>query len=255
MRLHYESEGQGAAVVILHGLMGSCENWRLIRSALAPSFQVICMDLPNHGRSYHTNRFDLHTISADVLETLDAIGVDEAVVVGHSLGGKAAMQLATDHARRVRGVVVVDISPRAIQPLHLFALRACERLDLAAATRRSELDAELAQYLPQAETRGFLLKNVTRNGDGHFQWRVPLRYLIGNYRIVSDAPPLTMPYHGAALFIAGERSPFKMMDDQAVINRWFTQAQFALIPAAGHLVHIDQPQVFLAILRSFLALI
>ncbi len=252
MKLHVESEGEGDPVVILHGLMGSCENWRYVCAALADCCRVICLDLPNHGHSPHTSSFDLRSMGDDVIETLNALGVGQAVVIGHSLGGKVAMQMASDHEDLVRGLVVVDISPRAIQPVHLFVLRACQQLDLVTATRRSQLDAALAQFVTQRATRDFLLKNVVRNKDGHFSWRVPLPYLIDNYRTVSEAPPLVAPYGGPALFVAGETSPFRLMEDEALIRGWFTASRFVTIPNAGHLVHVDQPEAFIAHVRAFL---
>ena len=255
MKLHSESEGAGDPVVILHGLMGSCENWRDVGAALADRCRcrVVCLDLPNHGHSPHAPHVDLRSMGDDVIETLRTLGIDEPVfVIGHSLGGKVAMQMASDHADRMRGLVVVDISPRAIQPVHLFVLRACQQVALAAATRRSELDAALAQFIPLQVTRDFLLKNIVRDAEGRFVWRVPLQYLIDNYRAVSDAPPLLAPYAGPALFVVGETSPFRLRDDEALIRGWFPAARIVTIPGAGHLVHTDQPEAFVAAVRAFL---
>jgi esterase len=253
MKLHYESEGAGDPVVILHGLMGSCENWRSVRAEWAKRFFVICVDLPNHGKSPHAATVDLGSMGDDVMETVRALGIFTPILlVGHSLGGKVAMQMASEHAERVCGLVVVDISPRAIQPVHLFVLRACQQLDLAAAQRRSELDTALAAFIPQLETRDFLLKNVARDSFGQFVWRVPLQNLIDNYRVVSVAPPLVAPYAGPSLFVAGETSPFRMRDDEALIRGWFPAARFVTIPDAGHLVHTDQPEAFVSAVRVFL---
>jgi len=253
VKLFCESEGAGEPVVILHGLMGSCENWRGIRSALAARFRVVCCDLPNHGRSPHAAKTSLRSMGADVLETLGALGIaGPFCLIGHSMGGKVAMQLACDCPGRVRGLVVVDISPRAIQPAHLFVLRACQDIDLSAAQRRSDLDAALARYIPQRETRDFLLKNVVRDAEGRFGWRVPLQYLIDNYREVSDAPPLPSPYAGPALFVAGETSPFHLQKDEALIRKWFPAARLITVAGAGHLVHTDRPEDFLATVRPFL---
>ena len=254
MELYAESEGAGDPVVILHGLMGSCENWRSVRAALAARYRVVCVDLPNHGKSPHAARTDLRAMGGDVFETLHALGIDGRVfVIGHSMGGKVAMQMASDAADRVRGLVVVDISPRAIQPAHLFVLRACQELDLAAAARRGDLDAALARFIPFRETRDFLLKNVARDADGKFVWRVPLQYLIDNYRTVSDAPPLVAPYAGPTLFVAGETSPFRLQRDEALIRDWFPAARLVTIAGAGHLVHTDRPEAFLSEVRAFLA--
>jgi len=255
MILHSERSGVGDAVVILHGLMGACENWRGVRAALSADYDVICLDLPNHGRSPHVGCFSLRSIVADIEETLDSLSVGMFTLVGHSLGGKVAMQMASERAERLRGLVVVDISPRAIQPVHLFVLRACQQLELSAATRRDELDAALAAFVPQRATRDFLLKNVVRNAEGRFAWRVPLQTLIDNYRIVSDAPPLRASYEGPALFVAGGCSPFRMVADETLIQSWFPAARFVTIAEAGHLVHADQPETFLAHLRAFLGAI
>jgi len=232
--------------------MGSCENWRGVRAALKDHYRVICFDLPNHGRSPHAARFDLRSMGDAVAGSMDAAGVTQAVVIGHSLGGKVAMQMASDHAGRLRGLVVVDISPRAFQPVQLFVLRACLQLDLACAARRSELDAELAQFVPQRETRDFLLKNVVRDAEGTFVWRVPLQNLIDNYHVVSDALPPAAPYAGPSLFIAGGTSPFRIRKDEALILGRFPEAQFVTVPEAGHLVHTDQPQAFVTHVRTFL---
>lgn len=253
MKLFFESAGAGEPLVVLHGLMGSCENWRNVRDALSLFYRVICLDLPNHGRSPHAASVSLSTMGDDVIETLHALGVaGPFALLGHSMGGKVAMQMASDHAERVSRLVVVDISPRAIQPVHLFVLRACQELDLGAAARRADLDAALGQFVPQAETRDFLLKNVLRDAAGRFVWRVPLPYLIDNYRVVSDAPPLVAPYMGPSLFVAGETSPFRLRDDESLVRGWFPAAQFVTIAGAGHLAHTDQPEAFVAAVRAFL---
>ena len=244
MILHAESEGSGAAVVILHGLMGSCENWRRVRKALADRYRVICLDLPNHGRSSHMRDFNLKSIAAQVLATLDNLSVTRVVVVGHSLGGKVAMQMASDHADRLAGLVVVDISPRAFKPVHLFVLRACQALDLASASRRSDLDQKLATSIPQEDTRAFLLKNVVRDSAGRFCWRVPLQTLIDTCRVVSDAPALQRPYAGPSLFVVAA--------DAALIHAWFPVAQLVTIAGAGHLIHTEKPALFISHVRAFL---
>ena len=253
MFLHHTCAGKGeGCVVILHGLMGSSANWRAVQSALSATHRVICLDLPNHGASPHVARFDLRSLAEDAVETMDALGVGRAVIIGHSLGGKVAMQMAGEFPERVRGLVVVDITPRAFQPVHLFVLRACQQLPLEGVTRRADLDAALAQSIPQAETRDFLLKNVVRDADGAFVWRVPLHYLIDNYQSVSDAVSMTAPYRGPALFVAGGDSPFHVERDADLIGGWFPSVRLVTIPGAGHLVHADQPDAFIRVTRQFL---
>ena len=253
MILHCTVRGDGGtAVVILHGLMGSSDNWRSVQGALSAARRVWCVDLPNHGRSPQAARFDVRSLAEDVAETLDAHGVGQAVLLGHSLGGKVAMQVAGAFPGRARGLVVVDITPRAFPPAHLFVLRACQQLRLEGVTRRDDLDAALAASVPQAETRAFLLKNVARQADNTFAWRVPLQHLIDNYRAVSDALPTAAPYEGPALFVAGEASPFRVGRDEAFIRERFPAMRLVTIPRAGHLVHADQPEAFVREVLRFL---
>lgn len=186
------------------------------------------------------------------MATMTARGIQSFVVVGHSYGGKVAMQLASDYAARLRGLVVVDIAPVAFKPFHLFVLRACQQLRLDGVQRRQDLDQALARYLPDAATRAFLLKNVARDDNHHFQWRIPLQYLIDNYRAVSDAPPLTHPYPQPTLFLAGANSYFKVHDHEALIRHWFPAMTLHTIAAAGHLIHLDQPQLLLQGLNTYL---
>lgn len=251
MKLHYEENGAGVPLVILHGLLGSSANWRTISKSLSDICRVIAIDLPNHGRSPHIAEADLELTCESVLETMHDAGIGQACVLGHSMGGKIAMQLSADYPKSLTGLIVVDMLPKAIPPAHLFILRACEQLDLVAASSRRELDEMLARSIPQPETRAFILKNVRRNGEGRFGWQVNLPHMIANYKIVSDAPNLRAPYAGRCLFIGGETSPYKIASEEPLIHRWFLGAQIKIISSAGHLPHIDQPEIFSAAVREF----
>ncbi len=253
MLLHHEILGSGEPVVILHGLMGSCDNWRGIARRLAGDYQVICLDLPNHGRSPHTPEMTLASMGEAVVRSVAAAGVEAPVnLVGHSMGGKVAMALTQSHPQWMRRVVVVDISPREMKPVHLFILRACQALDLAGASRRSELDAALAASIPFEETRSFLLKNIVRDSQESFRWRVPLEYLIANYGVVSGAVEIRAPWSGPVLFMAGADSPFGVQGDAAIVQTGFPAAAMVVVPGAGHLVHSDNPEAFCTVLHNFL---
>jgi len=251
MHLHIEHHGSGRPVAVLHGLMGSSANWRTFAARLADHFHVLLIDLPNHGRSPHVDPFDLCTMAEDVHETLRDADIARTALIGHSLGGKVAMRLATEHPEQVDTLIVVDISPKPIPPAHLFILRACRELDLSLPCR-ADLDASLAGLLPDPALRGFLLKNLNRDEVGGWHWQVGLDALIDNYAAISGAVPLTRPATMPTLFIAGEKSSFRILDDQPLIERWFPAAQFAVIPQAGHLVHTDQPDAFAAQVLHFL---
>ncbi len=239
-------------MVVLHGLMGSMDNWRTVQQALAAHCRVVCLDLANHGKSPHAETFTLRNLAIDVCETLDALRIERAVLMGHSLGGKVAMLMASEWPERVQGLVIVDIMPGAFAPAHLFVLRACQRLELGRATTREQLDAALAEHVLQPETRAFLLKNVARDEQGKFFWRVPLDYLIANYKAVSDAVPLEKRYEGPVLAVAGGKSPFKVMRHEATMRKHFPAIEFIVFPEAGHLIHMEEAQHFAETITSFL---
>jgi esterase len=253
MILHSKSEGVGAkTLVVLHGLMGSMDNWRSIQLALSSNYRVICLDLVNHGKSPHVASFTLQSMTMDVCETMNHLGIERAFVMGHSLGGKVAMLMASEWPERVQGLVIVDIMPGAFAPAHLFVLRACQSLELGQATSRAQLDAGLAENIVQPETRSFLLKNVVRDETGRFSWRVPLDYLIANYKAVSDAVPIAQPYEGPVLVVAGGKSLFKVQCHEADMRKHFSTMNLQVFPDAGHLLHIEEPQHFTHVVKTFL---
>jgi esterase len=246
-----EGDGQKKTLVVLHGLMGSSENWRTIQRALASEIRVICLDFANHGRSPSAPFFTLDTLASDVFETLDSLGVTSFFLLGHSLGGKVAMLMASARPERISGLIVVDVTPDAISPAHLFVLKACKSLGLEKATTRAELDAELAKYVVHPESRAFLLKNVTRDDAGRFFWRIPLDYLIANYAAVSEALHLKMPYQGPMLMIAGGKSPFHVMQQEDALRQLFPKITFEVFAGAGHLLHSEEPQRFIEVVTKF----
>jgi esterase len=252
MLLHYTEIGSGEPLVILHGLLGSGDNWKKVAKKMADICRVVTIDLPNHGRSPHTALADIQTTCASVAATIRSAGIMRTNLLGHSMGGKIAMQLSSDHPEMLNSLIVADMLPKAIPPAHLFILRACEQLDLNCASNRKELDAELARAVVQPEVRAFILKNIKRDVENRFYWQVNLQNIIANYRIVSDAPELLRPYIGATLFIGGENSPYKIATEENLIRSWFPNAQIAVIQNAGHLVHADQPEIFCSIIRDFI---
>jgi len=232
--------------------MGSMDNWRTVQLTLAAHARVVCLDLANHGKSPHVATFTLRSMAMDVYETMDDLGIESAILMGHSLGGKVAMLMASERPERVQGLVIVDIMPGAFAPAHLFVLRACQRLDLERATTRAQLDAALAENIVQPETRAFLLKNVVRDEAGRFIWRVPLDYLIANYKAVSDAVPIAQPYKGPVWVVAGGKSLFKVQNHECDMRKHFPNMKLKLFPDAGHLLHIEEPQEFTHVVKAFL---
>jgi esterase len=251
MELHTRVAGDGPPLVLLHGLFGSNENLGGIARALSDRFTVYGMDLRNHGRSPHADSMDYVDMAADVRDTLDAHGLDAATVLGHSLGGKTAMELALSAPERVSGLVAVDIAPIAYDRRHDQELEALHELDLSAVRSRGDADAALADPIPNPAIRQFLLKNLSRTDNG-FTWRIPLETIYAEYAKIAAAPPSAGPYDGPTLFIRGGNSDYLPEEAETTIHERFPQARIETIPDAAHWVHVDAPEAFLDLLNDFL---
>ena len=246
MLLSYREAGQGRSAVLLHGLFGSARNLGALARALSARHRVISMDLRNHGGSGHDPAVDYATLAADVAETMDAAGVKQAALVGHSMGGKVAMRLALTAPGRVSRLVVADIAPVPYQS-H-FGSYANAMLGLAPELSRAQADAALAPDVPDAAVRGFLLHNF-RPGEG---WRIGLREIAGSLGRVEGWDDLAGQYGGPALFVTGEQSDYVLPDHHPAIQRLFPAARFVAIANAGHWLHAEQPAAFNAAMAEFL---
>ncbi|MGK0673836.1 MAG: alpha/beta fold hydrolase [Halothiobacillaceae bacterium] len=252
MKLHYETLGQGEPLIILHGLFGSGANWRSIAQRLADTWQVILPDLRNHGDSPHapTNRYQ--DIVDDTLTLMDELGHEHVHMLGHSLGGKAAMLLASRVPERLVSLTVVDIAPHAYPPLHRALFRAMHAVPLAHITSRRAASEAMAAHIPNPAVREFLLTNLARDGNGRFRWRLNLTGLEEAYEELNAMPFLAQPYKGPTLFIRGGHSDYVREADLKLIHQSFPQACVISLPLAHHWPHIETPNEFLRTLRDFL---
>jgi pimeloyl-ACP methyl ester carboxylesterase len=242
----------GPPVVILHGLLGSSDNWHPIAKRLGETHRVLVPDLRNHGRSGHRDDASLTAMADDVPALLDKHGLSHAVLLGHSLGGRIAMQAATRWPSRVSALVVVDMSLREYAPHHLPTLDAMAALPVATFQRRAEADAALAEALPNPAERQLILKCLT-NGPEGLRWRINLPAIRAAYPGYLGSTALVGTFDGPALFIAGGRSDYLVGTDHVAIREHFSQARFSTVKAAGHWVHADAPEPFLDLVESFLA--
>lgn len=251
MELHLRRQGGGAPLVLLHGLFGSNENLGGVARALADEFAVHALDLRNHGRSPHGDAMDYATMAGDVRDTLEALGLERAAVLGHSLGGKTAMELALSSPERVERLVVADIAPVAYDRRHDQELEALHALELDGLRSRKDADAALADVIPSTAVRQFLLKNLVR-ADGGFAWRIPLDTIYAEYEHIAAAPPSSGPFEGPALFIRGGASDYLPDAAGPAIRERFPNARIETIPGAAHWVHVDAPEAFVELVREFL---
>jgi esterase len=252
MRLHYRQLGQGEPLVLLHGLFGSADNWFSVAPQLAERFHVIAVDLRNHGQSPHDAAMDYPLMAADVDELFAACGLTSASVIGHSMGGKVAIELALDFPLRVKKLVVVDIAPRAYSRTHDNILDALLALDLATFNSRQEIEHALAAEIPSLNLRRFLLKSVGRDDNGRFLWKMNLQGIAANYGRLCEAVGEGRHFAGPTLSIRGGKSDYVIPADEAEIRRQFPAAAIETIPAAGHWVQADAPEEFARVVLEFL---
>jgi pimeloyl-ACP methyl ester carboxylesterase len=257
MQLHHKSYGSGPAIILLHGLLGAADNWHPVALALAGRFQVFALDQRNHGLSPHTGEMNYRLMAEDVNEFLEANGIARAVVAGHSMGGKTAMQFALQFPDKVEKLLVEDMAPRAYAPSHAPILAAMRALDLARFTSRADIEHALAPEIPSLTLRRFLLKNLGRDSAGKFFWKINLTGLAENYPRLGEPvshpePSRPEPFTKPALFIRGGKSNYLGDADEPLIRELFPNAEFQTIPAAGHWIHADQLEAFLALMLDFL---
>lgn len=251
MHLHTDISGQGDPLVLIHGLFGSYENLGMIARQLADSFQIINVDLRNHGKSAHSASMNYPEMAQDVLETLDSLNISNAFFLGHSMGGKVAMQIALAAPSRVRKLILADISPVVTAPRHQTILQALIDLPIATLSDRREADPILAKTVVEPAVRQFLLKNLMKV-DGVLQWRFNLSALLANYANILAAPTGDGPYLGPVLFVKGGDSDYIQAAHQPIIQAMFPQAKAKIIQGTGHWLHAEKPAAFAKIVRDFL---
>ena len=255
--LHSTTLGSaGPRVAFCHGLFGQGKNWTGIARQLASDHRVTLVDLPNHGRSGWTDRLSYPEM-ADAVHTLlaEQAGGEQVTVVGHSMGGKVAMALALRHPTLVRRLCVVDVSPVRYRTMSSFAqyVRGMRALDLSRLTDRAAADLGLQESVPDPTVRGFLLQNLRREGSG-WRWQMNLQLLGDHLDVLGDWPvDAAAPYAGPVLWIAGAGSDYITSDYAPAMRKLFPRVQQLTVKNAGHWVHSEQPEVFLAALKAFLA--
>lgn len=250
MILHGTSIGSGAPVLLIHGLFGMSENLGGIARGLADAFTVHSVDLRNHGRSPRAQSMTLSEMAGDVAEYMARHEIDSASLLGHSLGGKVAMQLALNWPQKVKALVVADMAP-VLYPGHhddVFAgLMAVNTHEIAS---RAQAGAVLARYIQEDAVRLFLLKNLYRDDSGAFAWRINVPALDQCYEQMRQAVSGTQ-FGGKALFLRGGDSDYVRDEHLPLIAALFPNYQLQEIAGAGHWLHAEKPAEFNEWVRAF----
>jgi esterase len=252
MNLHFEAVGKGRPLIILHGLLGSADNWRLMSRRLGAHYKVLAVDLRNHGRSPHSDIFDYDVMTADLREFMEQQALRRIMLLGHSIGGKVAMQFAIDYSERVDRLVIVDIGPKPYEPSQRYILEALRSLDLTRCKSFADVDAALAAEVSSESLRQFLLKNLARDENGRLRWKVHLEAIYRNYDKLARGLAPGRTFDKPTLFIRGGRSSYIEDDDALLIRQIFPGAEIATLPEAGHWVHVDAPEEFFQTVLNFL---
>jgi len=253
MRLFVREYATGFPVVILHGLFGSGENFRSFATGHSKEYRVILPDMRNHGMSPHAYGMSYHLLAKDVADTLDSLDIPCCHLIGHSLGGKAAMEFALEFPSRVKKLVVVDIAPKSYDPKDPEALPALKALHLASFSNRQEIEEALSPLIPDRRMRLFLMKNIVREDSGAFSLRIGLHEMENGYSDIWGGLEGGRSVSCAALFLRGENSDLVEEDDIGLIRQFFPQAEVKTVRNAGHWVQVDQPEEFSSLVRSFLS--
>jgi pimeloyl-ACP methyl ester carboxylesterase len=269
-RLHSRSVGErGPRVVFVHGLFGQGKNWTTVAKGLADRHRVTLLDLPNHGHSPWTDSADYLDMAELVAGELAALG-EPVTLVGHSMGGKVAMQLALRRPELLRGLVVVDVAPveypvrggrtddpdEEASPFAAF-IEAMQAIDLGSLNSRADADAALRAAVPSTMVRSFLLQSLVREklGEGGgWRWRLNLDTLERDLDLLRGwpDPPPGAQYEGPVLWIAGANSTYVLPDDRPVMDALFPSTRLVRVKGAGHWVHSEQPDMFVVGLGRFL---
>jgi len=265
MKLNYRKLGQGKPLLILHGLFGLSDNWATVGKLLAESFEVYLIDLRNHGSSPHSDEWTYTAMAEDIKETMANVlgGMENgertsainhqpsAILMGHSFGGKVAMQFASMYPEKLEKLIVVDMAPKDY-PGHQFGfIEKLISIDLAAMKSRKEAEAQLTAIIKDRATVQLLLKNIIWSAENKLAWKFNLKAIAANQNNIGQTFSIKNKIDTPALFIRGERSNYILDADITEIKKIFSHSEFKTIEGAGHWVHADKPEEFVKSVRDF----
>jgi esterase len=251
MELFYREYGQGDPLIILHGLFGSADNWMTQARMLGEHFHVYTVDQRNHGLSPHSPDQDYLAMTEDLNDFLAQRGLQKAIILGHSMGGKTAMNFALKYPTKVSKLIVVDIMPKAYPVHHDKILEGLKAMPLKELTSRNQADEVLSKYVDEPDVRQFLLKNLSRAQEGGFVWKINLAAIDQNIEEMTAGLVVSGQYTGSTLFIIGERSNYYAFGDEKLIQKYFPNYKLVEMET-GHWVQAEKPKEFVDVVQNFL---
>jgi len=243
MKLFFRELGQGDPIIILHGLFGSSDNWLTQAKIFAASYKVYSVDQRNHGQSPHSDDFDYQSMVTDLQEFIEDHQIQNPTILGHSMGGKAAMNFALAHPDKLSKLIVVDISPKAYNLEHYAIVEGLKVIPVESLTSRNEADEILSQHVPEPDVRQFLLKNLQRKTSGGFVWKINLPVISQKLSNVGLDLQFSGQFKKPTLFVRGAKSKYVSDSDWKRISEIFPAAELETMDT-GHWVQAEKPQEF-----------
>ncbi|MBL7839043.1 MAG: alpha/beta fold hydrolase [Cyclobacteriaceae bacterium] len=251
MQLFFRESGQGRPMIILHGLMGSSDNWLPQAKMLSDEYHVYLVDQRNHGQSPHDVILDYTALANDLKDFIEQNKLEKPIVLGHSMGGKTAMNFAVAYPEAISALIVADIAPKYYPVHHNTIVNGLKAIPIDTITTRAEADQVLADYVPEEDVRQFLLKNLSRKPEGGFSWKINLPVIEKSLEDVGQDLQFEGTYNGPTLFIRGASSHYIKDEDRDRIKQLFPKSTLITMDT-GHWVQAEKPKEFVEVVRNFL---
>ncbi|CAM9926658.1 unnamed protein product [Chrysoparadoxa australica] len=253
MKLNFRKLGSGDPIFVLHGVFGSSDNWQTVGKNLSENFTVYLIDLRNHGQSPHDSEMNYPAMAGDVLELIKDEKLDIVSIIGHSMGGKVAMELACSFPMVVKKLIVVDIAPKYYPPHHQDILESFKTLAIQSMSTRKEAEEALSEKISNPGVRQFILKNLGRKDNDEFEWKINYQAISDNVELIGKGLEKNQRFNGQTLFINGSKSDYIQKNDHELITSHFPKAQIKTIEGAGHWVHAEKPKEITTLLLNYLS--
>ena len=251
--LHSQIFGSGKPLLILHGFLGMSDNWKTLGNQYAENgFEVHLLDQRNHGKSFQSNEFNYDLLIEDLKYYMTHHNIEKAIILGHSMGGKTAMQFACTYPEKVEKLLIADIAPKYYPPHHQPIINALNKINVSELSSRTEADEQLSKYIKDFGTRQFLLKNLYWKEKGILDFRFNLDVLTDKMEEVGENISTTASYAGPSLFLRGDKSEYIAIDDYPLIKRHFPNAIIEVVEKAGHWLHAENPKQFYELSYNFM---
>ena len=251
MKLYSRVLGEGQPLLIIHGLFGMSDNWQSLAKRYADYFEVHLIDQRNHGRSSHADEFSYLHLSNDLRQYIIENELNDVIIIGHSLGGKTAMQFSITYPELLSKLIIVDISPRFYPIHHDKIIEGLKMLNFSVLKSRSQADAVLSDYIEEGDVRQFLLKSMYWKEKGQLDFRFNLDSISQNIANVGEALDNEAICSIPTLFIKGGNSNYINDDDEDLIFKHYTDAEIQTLDEVGHWLHAEKPNEFFEMTLRF----